>query len=295
MISSRDLWFGILILQFCQAICDIVTTENGQINGTIIQSWTEQPFHAFFAIPYAQPPIGELRFKPPLPVESWTGVRQGNDYGPICWQPIWQENLPEMDEDCLTLNVFTKNIPSDNVTELKPVIVFIHGGGFRTGSGSLEAGPRYLMDRDIVYANINYRLGALGFLATGTNEVPGNMGMKDQVLALKWIKANIQHFGGNPNKITISGMSAGGFSVTSLMVSPMAENLFHGVITHSGAIAFPMGMRGEYLELAKFIATQVGCTSDNTEDFVTCLRMVKILFVTTLSSHVCLDFATKKV
>lgn len=279
MISNSYLSFAILILQFCKVICEIVTTENGQINGTMIQSWTEQPFHAFFGIPYAQPPIGELRFKPPLAVESWHGIRQAIAYGPICWQPIWQENLPEMNEDCLTLNVFTKNIPSGTATELKPVIAFIHGGGFQTGSASLEAGPRYLMDRDIVYVNINYRLGAMGFLATGTKESPGNMGMKDQVLALKWIKANIQKFGENPNKITISGMSAGGFSVTSLMISPMAENLFHRVITHSGAITFPMGITVNNLDVAKFTATQVGCTSENPDEFVTCLRTVKILFV----------------
>ncbi|KAJ6646053.1 Esterase FE4 [Pseudolycoriella hygida] len=272
MFFEHKLLLVILSFQFYGAFSEVVTTESGQLNGTITLSWTGQPFHAFYGIPYAQPPIDSLRFEPPLPVQSWNGVRSAVAYGPICWQPIWQENLPVMGEDCLTLNVFTKNLPSETNNVLKPVIVFIHGGGFRTGSASLEAGPRYLMDRDIVYANINYRLGALGFLATGSKAAPGNMGMKDQVLALKWIKTNIQHFGGDPNKVTISGMSAGGFSVTSLMVSQMAVDLFHGVITHSGALTFAMGIKHSDLESAIFIAKQMGCSSENPEEFVPCLK-----------------------
>lgn len=278
MSSKRAVLHGILILQFYNVVGEVVNTENGRLNGTITQSWTLQPFYAFYGIPYAQPPTGEQRFKPPLPIQSWEGVRPAIEYGPICWQPSPQGNLPEMGEDCLTLNIFTKNLPSETITGLKPVIVFIHGGGFRTGSASLEAGPRYLMDRDIVYVSMNYRLGALGFLATGSKESPGNMGMKDQVLALKWIQANIQNFGGDPNKITIAGMSAGGFSVTSLMVSPMAENLFHGVITHSGAYTFAFGIVDNYLESAIFVAKQLGCSSENPEEFVACLKTVTTKF-----------------
>lgn len=277
MYSKRELvlLFGLLSLNFYEVISEIVTTTNGQVNGTITQTWTGQSFHAFYGIPYAQPPIGELRFKPPLPVQSWNGVRSANDYGPICWQPNFKPNLPERGEDCLTLNIFTKNLPSESVTELKPVIFFIHGGAFRTGSASLEAGPRYLMDRDIVYVNLNYRLGALGFLATGSKEATGNMGMKDQVLALKWVRDNIQYFGGDPNKITIAGMSSGGHSVTSFMVSKMAENLFHGLITHSDAISLPMGLADNNLESALYIAKELGCTSEEPDEFVACLKTVE--------------------
>lgn len=275
MFSKCEHLLTILIFQFCNVVGEVVTTENGRLNGTTTQSWTGQLFYAFYGIPYAQPPTGELRFEPPVPVQSWNGVRPAIAYGPICWQPNWKENLPEMGEDCLSLNIFTKSLQSEKNSELKPVIVFIHGGDFRTGSASLEAGPRYLMDRDIVYVNINYRLGALGFLSTGTKEAPGNMGMKDQVLALKWIRANIQNFGGNPNKITIAGMSVGGYSVTSLMISPMAKNLFHGVITHSGAFAPAMGIKNNFLESAMYVAKQLGCTSENPEDFVACLKTVK--------------------
>lgn len=276
MSSKCKLLLGILFLQIYNGLGDIVTTESGQLNGTTIESWTGQLFHAFYGIPYAEPPIAELRFEAPVPVRSWNGIRSAIAYGPICWQPQWQANLPAMDENCLTLNIFTKNLPLQTSVDLKPVIVFIHGGGFRTGSASLEAGPRYLMDRDIVYVNINYRLGALGFLATGSRAAPGNMGMKDQVLALKWIRTNIRNFGGNPNKITISGMSAGAISVTSIMVSPMAENLFHGVIAHSGAYAYPMEITDNYLDQAIFIARQLGCTSSSPEEFVDCLKTVRI-------------------
>lgn len=274
--KRRLSWLVVFIIKFCSAAGEIVKTENGQLNGTTSESWTGQSFHAFYGIPYAQPPVGELRFQAPIPFPSWNGIRSAIAYGPICWQPKRRENFPDMSEDCLTLNVFTKNLPSEmNDDALKPVIVFIHGGGFHTGSALLEAGPRYLMDRDIVYVNMNYRLGFLGFFATGSKEVPGNMGMKDQVLALKWIRANIRNFGGNPDKITISGMSAGGFAVTSLMVSPIAQNLFHGVIAHSGAITFPMGIEENHLEDSKFVSKALGCISENPEEFIGCLRTVR--------------------
>lgn len=201
MTSVRSVLIGVIIFLLHGVSSVIVDTENGSLNGTIIQTWTGKNVYAFFGIPFAQPPIFNLRFQPPKPVESWNGVRPAIEYGPICWQAR-QENMPDMDEDCLTLNVFTKNLPLSPETELKPVIVFIHGGGLYAASASLEAGPLYLSDRDIVYVSMNYRLGALGFLSTGTVDSLGNMGMKDQVMALRWIKTNIRNFGGNPERVT---------------------------------------------------------------------------------------------
>lgn len=154
-----------------------------------------------------------------MPVKPWNGTLDAIRDPPKCPQPVI--SAAEISEDCLRLNVYTKNISS---LANKPVIVFIHPGGFYENSGrSDEFGPQYLIQRDIVLVTINYRLAALGFMSTGTKEAPGNNGLKDQVVALRWVKAHIQSFGGDPNSVTLLGYSAGGISVTLHMVSPMSK------------------------------------------------------------------------
>lgn len=265
----------IILLLLNEFDCEIVEIDNGQVEGTILQTWTGQNFDAFFGIPFAQAPVNELRFEPPVPVESWTGVRDATDYGPICMQPF--DNDPFVSsEDCLNLNVFTRNLPLNSATELKPVIVFLHGGALERSSGA-QQGPDYIMDRDVVFVTINYRLGALGFLATGTEEAPGNVGLKDQVLAsLKWIKTNIRSFGGNPDRVTIAGLSAGGYSNTALMASPLviADNLFHGLISLSGAITWQMGLANNHLDTAINLGKQLNCTDESPRELVACLKTV---------------------
>lgn len=157
-----------------------------------------------------------------MPVKPWNGTLDAFRDSPKCPQPVISAS--EISEDCLRLNVYTKNISS---TANKPVIVFIHQGGFYENSGrSDELGPHYLIQRDIVLVTINYRLAALGFLSTGTKEAPGNNGFKDQVVALRWVKEHIQSFGGDSNSITLMGYSAGAMSVTLHMVSNMSKGLF---------------------------------------------------------------------
>lgn len=153
-----------------------------------------------------------------MQVKPWNGTLDAIRDPPKCPQPV--DSAADISEDCLRLNVYTKNISS---LANKPVIVFIHPGGFYENSGrSDEYGPQYLIRRDIVLVTINYRLAALGFMSTGTKEAPGNNGMKDQVMALRWVQTHIQSFGGNPNSVTLLGYSAGGMSVTLHMVSPMS-------------------------------------------------------------------------
>lgn len=135
--------------------------------------------------------------------------------------------------------------------------------------------PYYLLDRDVVLVTINYRLGPFGFLATGTKEVPGNMGLKDQVLALKWIQRNIANFGGDPNLVTISGLSAGGFSVTAHMGSEMSKGLFHRAIALSGAITWQIGLDYNNVNLVKEVAESLGC-STAMSDMISCLKKVCI-------------------
>lgn len=249
----------------------IVEIEDGRIEGNVWTSRLGESFHAFLRIPFAEPPIGELRFQDPQPNKKWEGVFNGTFYGPMCVQPILRLDLG-ISEDCLQLNVFTRNL-----TGLSPVIVFIHGGAFVGGSGIDQGGPHNLMDKDVVLVTINYRLGPLGFLATGTLDAPGNAGLKDQVLALKWVQKNIQNFGGNPNKTTVTGMSAGGFSSTAFMASPMAKGLFHGVIAMSGSTTFQQPLKTELISLTEKLSKQLNCTTATIKAMIDCLKSVSLL------------------
>ncbi|GBP03030.1 Acetylcholinesterase [Eumeta japonica] len=153
----------------------------------------------------------------------------------MCPQPGL--NNEDVSEDCLRVNIYTRELPSKITQMLKPVIVFIHPGGFYSLSGQSKnfAGRQYLMDRNIVLVTFNYRLGSLGFLSTGTKEAPGNLGLKDQVLLMRWLKLHISRFGGDSSSITLLGYGAGAISITLHMVSPMSRNLFHKAIVMSGS------------------------------------------------------------
>lgn len=249
---------------------EIVETENGIIEGRQVLSRSGVSFSGFFGIPFAEPPLGDLRFRAPVPKKPWNGILNCTVFGPMCSQlgaGVFGS------EDCLQLNVFTKNLPSNGTNELKPVIAFIHGGGFAVGT-AMNHGPEYLMDRDIVLVTIQYRLGAFGFMALETPDIPGNQGLKDQNLALKWIQANIHHFGGDRDRVTISGLSAGSLSVTAHMVSPMSQGLFHNVIGLSGSIASQMRPLSNNIGFVKEIATRVNCTVATIDSMINCLRNV---------------------
>lgn len=155
-----------------------------------------------------------------MPVKPWSGTFDAVQDSPKCPQPVL--TAAEISEDCLRLNVFTKNI---STSANKPVIVFIHPGGFYENAGRSDIfGPQYLIERDdIVLVTINYRLSLLGFLSTGTQEAPGNNGLKDQVIALRWVRDHIRSFGGNPQSVSLMGYSAGAMSITLHMVSPMSK------------------------------------------------------------------------
>ena len=213
----------------------IAQTTAGTIEGS-----EENGLCVFRGVPFAAPPVGELRFKAPQPVEPWDGVRDARSFGPISLQApneMLEALLPPSDppqpqsEDCLYLNVWTPGLDG-----ARPVMVWIHGGAFTIGSGSEDYydGANLASRGDVVIVTINYRLGALGFLnlpALGET----NFGMRDQVAALKWVQENIANFGGDPDNVTIFGESAGGMSVASLMASPESAGLFQKAIPQSGA------------------------------------------------------------
>jgi para-nitrobenzyl esterase len=212
-----------------------VRTDAGSIRGV-----SEPGIRVFRGIPYAAPPVGRLRWRPPQPAASWEGLRDAEAFGPPCPQP----DAPEpMTEDCLTLNVWApEGAPPD---EGWPVMVWIHGGGFRAGSGADATTHGDQLARDgVVLVTFNYRLGALGFLAHPLlerhDEPWANYGLLDMVAALEWVQRNVTAFGGDPSRVTIFGVSAGGMSVDLLMVVPRAKGLFHRAIAMSGYGTWPL-------------------------------------------------------
>ncbi|XP_074042063.1 juvenile hormone esterase isoform X1 [Leptinotarsa decemlineata] len=210
----------------------LVSVREGKLLGSVKSDLNGKTFFSFQGIPYAKPPLGELRFKAPQPPEKWKGVRDATKEGSECYAKGISAYVGS--EDCLVLNVFTREISGST---LKPVMFWIHGGGFTSSSGNSDLyGPEFLLTEDIVLVTFNYRLGPLGFLRLRDPSlgVPGNAGLKDMVMALKWVQRNIKQFSGDPNNVTIFGESAGGAAVHLLMLSPMAKGLFHKAISQSG-------------------------------------------------------------
>lgn len=178
-------------------------------------------------------------------------------------------------EDCLFLNVYTRRLPSREAHPRLPVMVWIHGGGFTFGSGNAFLyGPDYLVAEDVVLVTINYRLGPLGFLSLGSGDASGNAGLKDQVLALKWVQENVAAFGGDPDTVTIFGESAGGSSVQFLMLSPLAVGLFHRAISESGSALNSWALSERPRERAFRLGRVLGFDTNSTADLVAFLRKV---------------------
>ena len=204
----------------------VVDTVGGAVRGVV------HPDHRLFqGIPYAAPPVGPLRWRPPQPVRPWPGVRDGERPGPWCIQP---EADGLISEDCLSLNVWT---PTGTAPAALPVLVWVHGGSFMKGSGDIYDARRLTVGGGIVVVTVNYRLGALGFLADPALGEPGNYGLADQQAALRWVRDNIAAFGGDPMKVTISGESAGGMSVCDHLAAPDSAGLFRAAIIQSGPCA----------------------------------------------------------
>lgn len=216
----------------------IANTTYGQLEGI-----DDDGVVRFKGIPFAKPPVGELRFRAPQPPEKWDGVRPATRSGTVSMQSpspldaMFAQEPEPMDEDCLYLNIVTPAVDDAR----RPVLVWIHGGGFIMGSGSspMYDGVSFARRGDVVFVSINYRLGELGFLYLGEADeayrTSGNNGILDQVAALEWVRDNIASFGGDPGNVTIFGESAGGMSVGTLLAVPAAKGLFHRAIAQSGA------------------------------------------------------------
>ncbi|XP_066147977.1 juvenile hormone esterase-like [Euwallacea fornicatus] len=240
----------------------VVTILQGAVEGVQCCDLDEHTIYKFLGIPYAKPPVGELRFKEPQAPASWIGVKDAKSDGNACYHYNELAKEFEGSEDCLYLNVFTRELPQDGDYNLKPVMVWIHGGGFTGGSNSSKMyGPEFLLSEDVVLVTINYRLGFLGFLRfkDATFNISGNMGFKDQVQALHWVKDNIQQFNGDPDNITLFGESAGAAAVHYHVLSPLSRGLFHKAILQSGAALNPWADECDHstVQIAKMIDSKI--------------------------------------
>jgi para-nitrobenzyl esterase len=243
--------------------------EGGAVRGAAVSG-----LYQFLGLPYAAPPTGELRWRPPRPPRVWDGVRDATEFGPSCPQPasLFAPPAP-FSEDCLYLNIYTSTLHRDGD---RPVLVWIHGGGFTEDGARNYDGSKLAAD-GIVVVTINYRLGALGFLAhpalaSRPGGPAGNYGLMDQQAALRWVKHNIRQFGGNPNDVTIAGQSAGGVSVLAQMVSRGSRGLFGRAIVESGAFALTQQPLAQAEAFGETFAAKVGCRNQTAD----CLRHVPV-------------------
>ena len=277
MVSSISLFVScVLLLPFCD--CEnlvTVTTDVGQIVGVeenvSLPGGSQHVLHIFKGIPYALPPVGPRRFSLPQPSLPFSQPFQALHFGPACPQraPV----AGNTSEDCLTLNVYS---PAEHNSSL-PVLVWIHGGAHVSGEGRQLAGENLAGFGGVVVVTLNYRLGALGFLATDDEIARGNWGLWDQRLALQWVQENIRHFHGDPGNVTLAGTTSGAFCAAHHALYPHNSGLFRRIIAESGSVIAPGVYHTSGLQFALDLATRLGCEPHDTgstlsQHVVNCLR-----------------------
>ncbi|EKO3981528.1 carboxylesterase family protein [Vibrio fluvialis] len=272
----------------------IVETQKGQVQGTITDGIAR-----FLGIPYAAPPVGDLRWKPPVEHSSWATIRNATDYGPICSQYALEpfSGPTTVNEDCLYLNVFTpadviasgktkqvkhsqatssSDSSAQNKSERLPVMIWIHGGGNFVGMANGYDGSKLASEGRVIVVTLNYRLGVFGFLSNPAlndeNHLYGNYGLLDQQFAMKWVQQNISRFGGDPENVTLFGESGGSMAIGAQLVSPMAKGLFQRVIMQSGEFHSWHGPVEQALEAGTKFAVDAGCGSGADASTAACLR-----------------------
>src|SRR5271155_3717514 len=267
---------------FAQANNPTVSTSNGPVRGTV----TAAGISEFLGIPYAAPPVGDLRWRPPVPAAPSSGTQDATQFANHCPQPPSPFGIASTTEDCLFLNVFTPSADAGAVGGLRPVMVWIHGGALVDGESN-DYDPTAFVKDGVIVVTINYRLGILGFLAhpafAAEKTDPdhdgdfaagsaGDYGLMDQQLALRWVRDNIVFFGGDPLNVTIFGESAGGLSVFSQLASPSAANLFQKAIIESGAYQQTTQTLATAEAAGTAFATAAGCSSQT----AACLRALPV-------------------
>ncbi|XP_015930698.2 acetylcholinesterase-1-like [Parasteatoda tepidariorum] len=280
----------ILISLMASASSDrVVMTNNGPVQGITVASGNPN-IEAFLGIPYAEPPTGRLRFRKPVPKTPWSGVYDASNLSPPCIQNgtddfYYIPKLANMSEDCLYLNIWVPY--SRRSTGLKPVLIYIHGGAFNTGSSIQEVLDGTVLSQrgDILVINLNYRVGVLGFFTSLSDEAVGNFGLHDQVTALRWIKENVKSFGGDPNHLVLMGNSAGAMAVCGHLVSPLTRHIIkRGILQSGGGIqTMILDDNKRLLETAEKVSRITGCADrkftlkENPKVVVACLKRLSYM------------------
>lgn len=268
----------------------LIETTKGLVRGVTVYTPSGRSVDAFLGIPYAKPPIGKYRFRHPKPIDPWDGVFNASSSPNSCFQisddffgvdfrgsVMWNANTP-FSEDCLKINVWVPH--PRNQREPLAVLVWIFGGGFYSGTSSLELydGRTLASEENIIVVSMNYRVASLGFLFLDRKDAPGNAGLFDQLMALEWIRDNIAHFGGNPLNVTIWGESAGAVSVSFHLLSPLSRNLFSQAIMQSGGATCPWALtdKKEAVSRSLQLAKEVGCPygPSDLDSVVNCMQKV---------------------
>ncbi|CAH7072740.1 Ces3 [Phodopus roborovskii] len=285
--SSILVWVACLLLAFPATVAGHkviqpeVDTPLGRVRGRQVGvKGTDHLVNVFLGIPFAQAPLGPLRFSAPLPPQPWEGVRDASTNPPMCLQDVERMSnsrftlneklqIYSISEDCLILNIYS---PTETIAGARlPVMVWIHGGSLVVGSATSHDGSALAAYGNVVVVTVQYRLGIFGFLSTGDKHMPGNRGLLDVVAALRWVQENIAPYGGDPGCVTIFGNSAGGMIVSSLVLSPMSAGLFHRAISQSGVITSQIVKeKNPWLEAQTF-ANSLGCSSVSSAELVQCL------------------------
>lgn len=249
-----------------------VTIKNGTLKGKTATNFNQATMYVYQSIPYAKPPLGDLRFRAPEPVDVAWGdeIRDATKFPLSC--PQHSPAIQPSSEDCLFLNVYTTAASNETNAKL-PVMVFAHGGGFTGGESTYYSGAKLLLNGGVLVV-LHYRLGAFGFLSTNDEQSPGNYGLKDVVQSLRWVQENIEAFGGDPDNVTIFGESAGGAASIYMLISKLAQGLFHKVIAQSGSAISEWALDRKPFEHAQELATLLGCKNTTSVEIVQCLRTV---------------------
>ncbi|XP_021488749.1 carboxylesterase 4A isoform X1 [Meriones unguiculatus] len=259
----------------------LVVTKQGILRGKETHVGNV-PIRVFLGVPFSKPPVGARRFAPPEPPQPWSGIREATTYPPSCLQETWgqitslyfstrkQYEWLHFSEDCLYLNVYAPVLaPGD---PLLPVMIWFPGGAFLVGSASTYEGSELAAREKVVLVLLQYRLGIMGFFSTGDSQARGNWGLLDQIAALHWVQENIAAFGGDPDSVTLFGQSAGAMSISGLLMSPLAQGLFHRAISQSGTAILKVFITHDPLKTAKKVAHLAGCNHNSTKIMVECMR-----------------------
>ena len=295
-VNTICLFLVSLLLQVVLTPAKIINTTNGLIQG-LEEIHENTKLGIYLGVPYGKPPIGNLRFRRPEKVETWDGVKLTTDLPPTCPQgndtsfdripgiEMWNPNT-RLSEDCLYLNIWA---PIERSKQPRAVMVWIYGGGFYSGTSTLAAydGRNLAAHYDVIVVSIQYRVGPLGFLFLPDSDAPGNAGLVDQQLALRWVRENILKFGGDPDRITLFGESAGAASVSLHLLSPRSKPHFNNAIMQSGSSLNTFAFSSHEISIrnSEDVARKVGCKVTNNKEILECLYEVDALELWRESEH----------